>query len=59
MLVAGDHAHNDMAGDEEDSWKNLLKAEGYDVDYIMKGLGELPAIQQLFVTHAQEALEAE
>ena len=59
MLVAGDHAHNDMAGDEEDSWKNLLKAQGYDVDYIMKGLGELPAIQQLFVEHAKAALEAE
>ena len=59
MLVAGDHAHNDMAGDEEDSWKNLLKAQGYDVDYIMKGLGELPAIQQLFVDHAKAALEAE
>lgn len=56
MIVAGDHAHNDMAGDEEDSWKVMFKSMGYDVDYILKGLGELPAIQQLFVDHANEAL---
>lgn len=59
MLVAGDHAHNDMAGDEEDSWKNLLKAEGYDVEIVMHGLGELPSIQNLFVEHANAALEEE
>lgn len=58
MLVAGDHAHNDMAGDEADSWKNLLKAEGYDVDIMLKGLGELPEIQKLFVEHAHASLEA-
>lgn len=57
MMVAGDHAHNDMAGDEEDSWKNMLKAEGYDVDIVMHGLGELPAVQNLFVEHANTALE--
>ncbi len=56
MIVAGDHAHNDMAGDEEDSWKIMFKSMGYDVDYIMQGMGELPAIQQLFVEHAKEAL---
>lgn len=56
MIVAGDHAHNDMAGDEEDSWKVMFKSEGFDVEYIMKGLGELPAIQQLFVQHAKDAL---
>lgn len=56
MIVAGDHAHNDMAGDEEDSWKNLLKAEGFDVEYILKGLGELSAVQNLFVEHAKQAL---
>lgn len=59
MIVAGDHAHNDMAGDEEDSWKNLLKAQGFDVEFILQGLGELDAIQQLFVGHAQQALAAE
>lgn len=57
MIVAGDHAHNDMAGDEEDSWKVMFKSLGYEVDYIMKGMGELPAIQNLFVEHAQLALE--
>lgn len=56
MIVAGDHAHNDMAGDEEDSWKIMFKSLGYDVDYILKGMGELPAIQKLFIEHAQEAL---
>lgn len=59
MIVAGDHAHNDMAGDEEDSWKNLLKSEGYDVEFIMQGLGELTAIQELFVDHANQALAEE
>lgn len=57
MLVAGDHAHNDMAGDEGDSWLNLFKSEGFDVEYIMKGLGELGEIQDLFVEHAKNALE--
>lgn len=56
MIVAGDHAHNDMAGDEEDSWKVMFKSQGYDVDYILKGMGELPAIQELFIEHAHEAL---
>lgn len=56
MIVAGDHAHNDMAGDEEDSWKVMFKSKGYDVDYVLKGLGELQSIRQLFVQHAREAL---
>ena len=57
MVVAGDHAHNDMAGDEGDSWKTLFKAQGLDVDYIMKGLGEMPSIRAQFIEHAQNALE--
>lgn len=56
MIVAGDHAHNDMAGDEEDSWKVMFKSLGYDVDYIMQGMGELPAIQRMFIEHANEAI---
>lgn len=56
MVVAGDHAHNDMAGDEEDSWKIMFKSLGYDVDILMKGMGELPAIQKLYVEHANEAI---
>lgn len=56
MIVAGDHASNDMAGDDEDSWKSLLEAEGYSVNCVLKGLGEYPAIGQVFVDHAVKAL---
>lgn len=56
MIVAGDHAHNDMAGDEEDSWKVMFKSMGYDVETIMQGMGELPAIQDLFIQHVREAI---
>jgi hypothetical protein len=55
MIVAGDHANNDMAGDEEDSWKSTFEAEGYEVECILRGLGELPAIREIFVEHAKEA----
>ena len=55
MLVAGDHAANDMAGDDEDSWKNEFLREGYEVECILKGLGEYPAVRELFVNHAKEA----
>lgn len=54
MLVAGDHAKNDMAG-EEDSWKSQLEEEGYEVRVIMKGLGEFRGIRQIFVEHIEEA----
>ena len=57
MMVAGNHAQKDMAGDEKDSWKNLLKTEGFDVECILQGLGELSSIQNLFVEHAKEALD--
>ena len=57
MIVAGDHANNDMAGDEEDTWKTLFEAEGYEVITELKGLGELPAIQELLVAHAKAAME--
>ena len=55
MVVAGDHANNDMAGDEEDSWKTLFANEGYEVVTVLEGLGQIPAIQQLYVEHAQAA----
>lgn len=55
MLVAGDHARNDMAG-EEDSWKSELEEEGYDVRVIMKGLGELSGIRKIFAGHIEEAI---
>ena len=52
MLVAGDHATNDMASDEEDSWKSILEKEGFKVNIHLQGLGEYPAIQDKFVNHA-------
>ncbi|MDE7009899.1 MAG: sirohydrochlorin cobaltochelatase [Oscillospiraceae bacterium] len=57
MIVAGDHANNDMAGDEEDSWKSAFEANGFQGRVIceIKGLGELEAIQQLLIDHAREA----
>jgi cobalt/nickel transport system ATP-binding protein len=51
MIVAGDHAKNDMAGDDPDSWYNKFKAAGYKVTPILKGLGEYRGIQELFVEH--------
>ena len=59
MLVAGDHAKNDLAGAEPDSWKSRLKARGFDVRTRLQGLGALPAVQQRFVEKARAALEAE
>lgn len=58
MIVAGDHANNDMAGDEEDSWKTEFENAGYEVTCILRGLGELPEIQQILVEHAQKAIDA-
>lgn len=57
MLVAGDHANNDMAGDEEDSWKTALANEGYEVECLIQGLGELPGVQKLYVEHVDSAIE--
>ncbi|MBO4402052.1 MAG: sirohydrochlorin cobaltochelatase [Selenomonadaceae bacterium] len=58
MLVAGDHANNDMAGDEEDSHKVILQNEGFNVSVRMKPLGENKKIRQMFVNHANEAWDA-
>lgn len=57
MIVAGDHANNDMAGDEEDSWKSTFENAGYEVECVLRGLGELEAIQDIFVEHAQAAVD--
>lgn len=56
MIVAGDHATNDMAGDEAESWKSVLTAEGYEVECVLKGLGEYAGIQELFVQHTAAAM---
>ena len=61
MVVAGDHANNDMAGDDDDSWKSQFEASGaFDsIDTQIAGLGETDAIQQLYVAHTQAAIDAE
>ncbi len=51
MIVAGDHAINDMASDEEDSWKTTLEKEGFEVECILKGLGEIDGIRKIFIEH--------
>lgn len=56
MMVAGDHAKNDMAGDEEDSWKSIFESTGYEVVCHLAGLGENPAIRQIFMEHARVAM---
>ncbi len=59
MVVAGDHANNDMAGDDEDSWKSQFEASGaFDkIDTQIAGLGEIPAIQDLYVAHTKAAMD--
>lgn len=57
MLVAGDHAINDMAGDEDDSWKTILETEGFNVKIHLQGLGENPYIQEKFMQHACDCIE--
>ena len=61
MVVAGDHANNDMAGDDDDSWKSQFEASGaFDsIDTQIAGLGGIDAIQQLYVAHTQAAIDAE
>ena len=61
MVVAGDHANNDMAGDEADSWKSMFTADGSfeAVDCQVAGLGRIPDVEALYVAHTGNALEAE
>ena len=58
MVVAGDHANNDMAGDDEDSWKSQFTASGYfdSVDTQISGLGRIEAIQQIYIDHTKDAI---
>lgn len=58
MIVAGDHANNDMAGDEEGAWKKTFEDAGYEVECLINGLGENEAIQNLLVEHAQAAIDS-
>ncbi|WP_413788513.1 sirohydrochlorin cobaltochelatase [Acetonema longum] len=56
MIVAGDHANNDMAGDESDSWKSILTEKGYKVEVYLTGLGANPAVQDIYVQHVKDAI---
>ena len=58
MVVAGDHANNDMAGDEEDSWKNMFQASGKftEITTQISGLGSIAAVQEIYKEHTQEAI---
>ncbi len=58
MVVAGDHANNDMAGSEDDSWKTMFEAAGFTVDCQINGLGEIADVQALYVAHTKAAIEA-
>lgn len=58
MMVAGDHANNDMAGDEDDSYKSILQKEGFKVEAYVHGMGENQAIRDLFVKRANDAWDA-
>lgn len=60
MVVAGDHANNDMAGDEEDSWKSMFAASGNfdNVDVQIEGLGGIKAIEDLYVAHTKNAIDS-
>ncbi|WP_082760081.1 sirohydrochlorin cobaltochelatase [Abyssisolibacter fermentans] len=59
MVVAGDHAKNDMAGDEEDSWKMILESKGYKVEPIIKGLGQIEGVQDLYIQHLKDSLNTQ
>ena len=58
MIVAGDHAKNDMAGDDPESWYSQFKAAGFQVEPVVKGLGEYPGVRSLLVDHLKAAAEA-
>ena len=58
MMVAGDHANNDMAGADADSHKSILEKEGFKVTQYIHGLGENTAVRKMFVERANEAWEA-
>ncbi len=56
MLVAGDHAHNDMASDDPESWKSRFTAAGLPARAVLRGLGEYPAVRDRYVAHLQAIL---
>ena len=60
MVVAGDHANNDMAGDDDDSWKSMFEASGNfdEIDCQIEGLGRIDAVEQLYVDHTKAAIDS-
>ena len=58
MVVAGDHANNDMAGADEDSWKTMFEAAGFTVNCQISGLGRIADVQALYVAHSKAAIDA-
>ena len=56
MIVAGDHAINDMASDEDDSWKSFFESNGYGVEPILKGLGEFEPISEMFIKRLKDSM---
>lgn len=56
MIVAGDHAHNDMASDDPDSWRCQFEAAGFPVECVLKGLGEYTKVHEIFIRHVREAM---
>ena len=59
MIVAGDHAKNDLSSEEEDSWRSQFEKEGFKVECLLKGLGENETIRQIFIDHIEEARKGE
>ena len=59
MVVAGDHARNDLAGEDEDSWKNIFIRSGFQVETILRGIGEWEEVQNLFAAHAAQCMEGD
>ncbi|NDO45671.1 sirohydrochlorin cobaltochelatase [Clostridium sp. MD294] len=57
MIVAGDHANNDICGDGENTWKTKILSQGYSVKTILKGLGEYEEIRNIFIEHIKSAIE--
>ncbi len=58
MVVAGDHASNDMAGDEKDSWKSIFESNGIKAAPVLRGLGEIDAWANIYVHHLKDVMEA-
>ena len=56
MIVAGDHATNDMSGDDEDSWKSIFTREGYEVECVLRGMGEYLGIRRIILDHLRATI---